>query len=253
VPNGVRRLSIYSSAILALGLVVGGWILGSEIRDVRMADRYVSVRGLAERTVKSDLAIWHLPFVETGDDLQTTFSKSQQDQATVLSFLAQQGIPKSDITLGQPSVIDRAANQFNGENKRANRFIVQRQVTVRSENIDQVAAALQKTSELVAHGIVLGTGVSYGPGNAGASYFFTGLNAIKPAMITEATRNARLAAQRFAADSKSKVGTIRQASQGLFTISDADFTGGAGGYSRPGSGIMKKVRVVTTVQYYLVK
>lgn len=245
-----RRIWVISSAILALGLVLGGWILGSEIRGVRMADRYVTVRGLAERNVKADLAIWRLPFIEGGNDLKATFAQSQKDQHEVLDFLSQQGIPKADITLGQPSVADMAANQYGSANSRANRFIVLQQVTVRSRNVDKVAAAVQKTSQLVARGVVLGTGQGYGA--AGVSYLFTALNTIKPAMITQATRNARVAAERFAADSKSKVGTIRQASQGLFTITDADSTGETRGTYEAG-GIMKKVRVVTTVEYYLVK
>lgn len=245
-----RRLWVASSAILALGLVIGGWILGSEIRGVRMADRYVTVRGLAERDVKADLAIWHLPFTEAGNDLKETFARSQQDQREVLGFLAQQGIPKSDISLGQPGVTDMAANQYSSANSRANRFIVQQQLTVRSSDVDKVAAAVQHTSQLVARGVVLGTGQGYNPG--GVSYLFTGLNSIKPAMITEATRNARLAAERFASDSNSKVGTIRQASQGLFSITDAD-SAGEGRETYQSSGIMKKVRVVTTVEYYLVK
>lgn len=252
--NETHRLSIYSSAILAVGLVLAGWVLGGEIRGIRMADRYVAVRGLAERTVKSDLAIWHLPFVEAGNDLQATFSKSEQDQHAVLDFLAQQGIPKSEITLGQPSVTDMAANQYSAQNSRANRYIVRQQIIVRSKNVDGVAAAVQKTSELVARGVVLSGGPNYAPGTSGVSYLFTGLNDIKPEMITEATRNARVAAERFAADSHSKVGMIRQASQGLFTISDADASSnGGGGYYPSGGGVMKKVRVVTTIDYYLVK
>lgn len=250
-----QRTAIYSSAILAFGLVLGGWILGREIRDVRMADRYVSVRGLAERTVKSDLAIWPLPFREAGNDLKATFAKSEQDRQAVLEFLAQQGIAKADITLGQPTVIDTQANEF-GTGTHPNRFIVQQSVSVRSTNVDQVAAAVQQTSQLIARGVVLGAGPNYAPGAAGVSYFFTGLNAVKPEMITEATRNARAAAQRFAADAGSQVGTIRQASQGLFTITSADDTsaGGEGsGGDQSGGSMMKKVRVVTTVDYYLEK
>ncbi|MGH9434512.1 MAG: SIMPL domain-containing protein [Terriglobia bacterium] len=248
-----RRISIAASVVLALGFIIGAWILGAEIRGVRMADRYVAVRGLAERTVKADLAIWPLPFREAGNDLKATFARSEQDRQAVLDFLAQQGIPKAEISLGQPSVIDTQANQFGTPN-RPNRFIVEQRIWVRSKNVDQVAAAVQKTSELIARGVVLGADPSYGPGSGAVSYLFTGLNAIKPEMITEATRNARVVAERFAADSKSKVGGIRLASQGLFTITSADSTSSSGyAGSQSNSGIMKKVRVVTTIDYYLEK
>lgn len=245
----MNRATLWGSGFIAIGLIVGGWLLGSQIKDVRMADRYVTVRGLAERTVNADLAIWPLSFREAGNDLEATYAKSSQDNAAVLKFLAAQGIPAADITEGQPSVVDTQANEFGGATRAPNRYIVQRSVTVRSKDVAQVAAAVQKTSDLIGAGVVLGGGPGYGGQNS-ASYLYTGLNSIKPDMITEATRNARIAAERFAADSGSAVGGIRQAAQGQFTIASADSTGEGAGPGDNGS-ILKKVRVVTTIQYFL--
>lgn len=244
------RSTIIASALVAIGLILGGLLLGSQIKDVRLADRYVSVRGLAERTVKADLAIWPLVFREAGNDLEATNAKSEQDNQVVLHFLAEQGIPTADITLGQPSVTDTEANAYGGGNRAPNRYIVERSITVRSHEVAKVANAVQQTSTLIAKGVVLGGGPQYGTQN-NVSYVYTELNNIKPAMITEATRNARVAAEQFASDSGSKVATIRQASQGLFSISSADAAseGSYGGSSN--SSILQKVRVVTTIQYYL--
>ncbi|MBB5344268.1 hypothetical protein HDF10_002247 [Edaphobacter lichenicola] len=120
--------------------------------------------------------------------------------------------------------------------------------------MDKIAKAGQKTAELVQAGIVVGGG----NGQGGIRYQFTGLNALKPDMITEATRNARASADRFAADSGSQVGSIRSANQGVFSISAAE-SGAAAGDEGDGGGtnadasIMKKVRVVATVDYYLVR
>ncbi len=251
--NEASRSTVAASALVAIGIVLGGWLLGSQIKDVRLADRYVSVRGLAERTVRADLAIWPLSFREAGNDLKATYAKSEQDSQAVLQFLAAQSIPQADITLGQPSVTDTQANDYGGA-RAPNRYIVQQSNTVRSHDVDKVAAAVQKTSSLIAGGVVLGGGQQYGQQNS-VSYVYTGLNFIKPEMITEATRNARAAAERFAADSGSKVGTIRQASQGLFSISSADAAsageGNSYGAGQSNASILQKVRVVTTIQYYL--
>ena len=249
-----HTLSTSSSVILALGLILGAWILGSEVRDVRLADRFVAVRGLAERIVKSDLAIWPLRFREAGNDLKATFAQSEQDRQVVLDFLAHQGIPKSDISVGQPNVIDTEANEY-GPAKHPNRFIVEQQISVRSTNVDQVAAAVQKTSELITRGVVIGAS-NYSTGSGSVSYSFTGLNTIKPEMISEATRNARAAAERFAADANTKLGTIRHASQEPFIIASADDTSPAGegpGGDQSAGSMMKKVRVVTSVDFYLGK
>jgi len=235
--------------LLALGLIIGGWVLGSEIKATRLADRYVTVKGLVERSVKSDLVIWPLTYKEAGDELGALYAKTEADKKTVLQFLSDQGIQSSEIELGIIRVVDTQANEYGGGTRAPHRYIVEQQITVHTSRVDQVAAAAQKTLQLLQKGIVLG-----GNPGQGLAYKFTGLNAIKPDMITEATRNARAAADRFAADSGSKVGSIRTANQGVFSILPADQAGdGAEGGFGADASLMKTVRVVTSVEYYLEK
>ena len=256
-----QRLShpLASAAVLGLclflGLVIGGWVLGSQIKDIKLADRYVTVKGLVERTVKSDTAIWPVTFKEAGNDLPQVFAKSEADKNAVLKFMADQGITLQEITIGQIQVTDKQANEF-GNNQAGQRYVVQQTVTVNSSDVDKIARAGQKTAQLVQAGIVVAGGYGQGIG-----YRFNGLNGLKPDMITEATKNARAAADRFAADSGSQVGAIRSANQGVFSISSAD-AGIPPGGSEEGVGpvdtqadasIMKKVRVVSTIDYYLVR
>lgn len=239
--------------LLAFGLLAGGWTLGAQIKATRLSDRYVSVRGLAEREVKSDLAIWPLGYKDAGDDLSSLYAKTEADKKTVLQFLSEQGIQSSEIELGVIRVVDTQANEFGGANRAPHRYIVDQEITVRTPRVDQIAAASQKTMLLLRQGVVLDN--SRGQQ---LMYKFTGLNSVKPDMITEATRNARAAADRFASDSGSKVGSIRQANQGVFAILPANAgsdTSEPGEISFAGSSadssIIKTVRVVTSVQYYL--
>lgn len=235
--------------LLALGLIIGGWVLGSEIKATRLGDRYVTVKGLVERNVKSDLVIWLLTYKEAGDELGALYAKTEADKKTVLQFLSAQGIQSSEMELGIIRVVDTQANEYGGGTRAPHRYIVEQQITVHTSRVDQVAAAAQKTLQLLQKGIVLG-----GNPGQGLAYKFTGLNAIKPDMITEATRNARAAADRFAADSGSKVGSIRTANQGVFSIMPADQAGdGAEGGFGADATLMKTVRVVTSVEYYLEK
>lgn len=252
--NGVTesnfRGTILLGALLALGLIVGGWVLGAQIKATRLADRYVTVRGLVERKVKSDLAIWPLSYKEAGNDLALVYARSEADKKAILEFLEQMGIQSSEIEVGVVRVVDTQASEYGGTNRAPYRYIVEQQITVRTSRVDQVAAASQKTSQLLQKGIVLNS-----DRGGSLTYKFTGLNSIKPDMITEATRNARAAADRFAADSGSEVGSIRQATQGVFSILPADQGDSEGEYSgySAGSSLMKTVRVVTSVQYYLEK
>jgi hypothetical protein len=249
------RAAALLGSLLAIGLILGGWVMGAQIKAIRLGDRYVTVKGLVERRVKSDLAIWPLSFKEAGDDLSLVYGKTETDRKAVLDFLQQQGLQPSEIEIGIIRVVDTQANEYGGGTRAPQRYIVEQTITVRTSRVDQVAAVAQRTILLLQKGIVLG-------GNPGQSltYKFNGLNSIKPDMITEATRNARAAADRFASDSGSKVGAIRQANQGVFSIlsaeqgGDASETGEAGGeaYGSDAS-LMKTVRVVTTVQYYLEK
>lgn len=239
---------------LFLGLVLGGWLLGNQIKETRLADRYVTVKGLVERTVKSDSAIWPVTFKETGNDLQQVYAKSEEDRSAVLKFFAQQGITPQEISVGQIQVTDKQANEYGGNNQGGPRYIVQQTVTVSSKDVDKIAKAGQMTAQLLQAGIIVVGG--YGQG---IRYVFNGLNALKPDMITEATKNARASADRFAADSGSQVGSIRSANQGVFSITAADAGSagpgeeGGGGASSPDASIMKKVRVVATIDYYLLK
>lgn len=118
-------------------------------------------------------------------------------------------------------------------------------IAIRSSDPATVLAASQRVGELVSSGVVLSSG---GDGSGGGPTFvFTGLNKLKPSMIADATARAREAAQQFAADSKSEIGDIRQASQGVFEILPRDQAAGISEESQ----VAKTVRVVSTVDYSL--
>lgn len=139
---------------VGLGLVVGGWMLGSQIKATRLADRYVTVKGLVERKVKSDLVIWPLTYKEAGDDLASLYARTDADKKSVLQFLDEQGIESAEIELGAVRVVDTQANEYGG-NRAPHRYIVEQRITVRTSRVDQVAAAAQKTMQLLQKGIVL--------------------------------------------------------------------------------------------------
>ncbi|MBS1814416.1 MAG: SIMPL domain-containing protein [Acidobacteria bacterium] len=232
---------------LFLGLVLGGWMLGSQIKAIKLADRYVAVRGLAERNVKSDLAIWTLTVSASGDDYASVLHQAADGKDKTVAFLTSAGIQQNEIAVASPDVTDKQAREY-GNNDKGPRYLVSQQVVVTSPRVDAVSAANAKTASLLDQGVMLGRNQ--------VQYKFSSLNSIKPDMISEATKNAREAAERFAADSGSKVGAIRSASQGQFSIS-APNEGGAEpnpyGGDNGDSSMMKKVRVVTSTDYYLEK
>jgi hypothetical protein len=232
------------AAVLALGLALAGWFVGHGFLRGRTATRYVEVKGLAEQEVAANLALWPLRFVATGDDLAVTQAEITRDTREVFAFLARHGIDTAGVQLMALEVSDAEANRFQGE-RGGTRFVIQQTLMVRSHKPEVVLTASQRVSELVRAGVVLSSSGEYGIG--GPTFVFTKLNDLKPAMVKQATANARAAAEQFAADSRTTLGDIRYANQGVFVILPRDQAPGV----NEGAQLQKIVRVVSTVQYLL--
>jgi hypothetical protein len=238
-----RTYSGYAAWILGLclggGIAIAGVYLGESLKESRKPQRVVSVRGLAERDVDADLAVWPITFSETSNDLADLYNRIVDKRKTIAGFLAEAGFGSADISFSAPQVSDQHARENNEDRSRAAfRYLGKATVTVRSSNVPLVKKTIEQSGSLVGKGIVI-VGEDW---ENRTQYLFKGLNTIKPQMIEEATRNARAAAEKFASDSGSKIGKIRSASQGLFEITDRD----------QGTPDKKQVRVVTSIDYSLV-
>ena len=231
--------SVIASIILAVGIAGGAALLGSQLSDGIESfvnrDRIVTVKGLAEREVKADRVIWPVGYRELGNDLQDVYKQIEVRQNQVLTFLKKAGLTDAEISVTAPKVSDAQAEGYGSQEKKFRYNMVQ-SITVTTDKVDLVLDLMKRQSELLKDGVALANDYSWQ-----TSYQFTGLNTIKPAMIEEATKNARTAAEKFAGDSGSTLGKIRRANQGQFSISDRD------GFTP----YLKNVRVVTTVEYFL--
>jgi hypothetical protein len=192
---------------------------------------------LAERDVPADIAVWPIRFAVANNDLTDLYASIQANTKEIVSYLLASGFTEAEITTAPPIVTDKFAQEYSGQEINM-RYTAQQVITVYSNKIDTVRASQGNLTELGKKGIALG-GNEY---NQKAQFLFTGLNGIKPAMVEEAARNARSIAEQFASDAKSQVGKLKSANQGQFTIEDRDSN----------TPYLKKVRVVSTVEYYLV-
>ena len=234
------------AALVAAGLAAGGFLAGQGFAKARMADRFVTVKGVAEREVVADLAVWNIQFASGGNDVAAVQRTIAANVELTLAFLERYGIARDQVSVAGLRVVDVAANPYQ-QGPTTNRFSVTQTMVVRSEDPGVVEEASQNVSELVEAGVVLVSGQEYGPG--GPTYVFRGLNDVKPEMLAEATARAREAATEFARDSESRLGGIRRASQGVFQILPRDPAPGLTEQSR----IEKTVRVVSTIEYLLLR
>ncbi|MDX9834865.1 MAG: SIMPL domain-containing protein [Desulfobulbus sp.] len=230
--------ALFLGVCIALGLAALGYQLADGVMRFRAMERTVSVKGLAEREVAADVAVWPIRFSEAANDLTALYTTLQRKNELVVDFLVRAGFPREEITAAAPAIIDRQAQSYSDANRAEYRYVGTSTLTVYSGQVDRVRGAMRDLVELGKQGIAL-SGEEYG---GRPEFLFSELNAIKPAMIEEATRNAREVAEKFVRDSNSRLGRIRTANQGLFSIQDRDNN----------TQHLKRVRVVSTVEYYLV-
>ena len=227
---------VVAALLIALGLVGAGWFASQGMARLRTADRYVTVKGSAERIVDADLVVWPLAHSVGGNDLADVQRRLDANTATIRGFFTDAGFKPGEIVVSPPRLEDRWAYAY-GDNRPPERFRYSTTVTLRTSNVANARSGLRKSGALVSRGVMLGA-----EGEAGGPDFdYTQLNDIKPALIAEATANARKSAEQFAKDSGARIGGIRSANQGVVDISNRD----------QGSPQVKKVRVVTTVEYFL--
>lgn len=234
----MKNLDWIKTLIIFSSIVIAGFFIGNMHKTGKKYDRFVQVKGLSEREVYADLAVWPMNITLTGNDLKSLKKEIEKQNEEVYDFFLRQGFDKNEITKGIANINDSRANIYNSNSQNNEyRYLAKSEFTVRTKEVKKLQKALIESLELISKGILLGSKNTWRP----IEYIFTGLNDLKPSMIEEATKNAREVAEKFARDSESQVGEIRIARQGLFTIKDRD----------QNTPEIKIVRVVSTIDFQL--
>ncbi|MGZ8188431.1 MAG: SIMPL domain-containing protein [Methylosarcina sp.] len=236
--NQAKRINTLILGLsIFLGLTSLGYLLGRAVVHFKEYERSVTVKGLSEREMPADIVIWPIAFTEAGNDLGALYKSIEAGKKNIEGFLVLKGIEPTEITHSLPSITDKSAQQYSSGQRDEFRYTALQTVTVYSSQVAKVRTAMNELAELGKQGIAFKGGEYENQ----TEYLFSGLNQIKPEMIEEATTKAREVALKFAEDSNSKLGKIKQASQGQFTIDPRD----------KNNPHIKKIRVVSTVEYYL--
>lgn len=241
---------IISSIAIIIGMTIGAIILGRALERFKSEDRYISVKGFSEREVKSDFVVWTIKTRIANNDLNEGSRSIEEAKNKVIDFLIKNGIKQNEIIQKDLIVNDKKAQEYGNNIGDSYRFIIDKIIQVRSTDVDNIQKVSSLTDDLLKAGVVLSNRNDF---QGSVKYIFTKLNEIKPAMLTEATNNAKNAAIQFTKESNTELGSLRKANQGLFTIIDRDdFLSGqnnGGYYPMSGTDLYKKVRVVVNVDY----
>ncbi len=221
-----------------LGLLAFGLSIKSSVIAFKRFERTVTVKGLSERELPADTVIWPIVFSTATNDINELYDQLDYESGLVLKFLKEHGIKPDEINIGIPEITDKFARKYSDTYRARFRYTAQQTITVCSKRVDTVRSIMKAMVELGKQGVVF----SGDPYETKPEFLFTKLNKIKPVMIEEATKKAREVALKFAKDSNSRLGKIKRARQGQFSIRDRD----------KNTPWIKKIRVVSTVEYYLI-
>ena len=225
-----KKNMIQGGAIVLAALVLGICMICT-VRTLKSYDDTVKVRGLCEKEVPADRVVLRVHYSMQDNDLATLRGSVEAADQTVIGLLKQAGFSDEEIKYTSANYNDRYDSYYT--NNILFRYSANQSINVFTSKMDKVGEIQNKLdSELLKRNII---------SNTYASFEYNGLNDIKPAMIAESLENARTAADEFAKNSHSKIGKMRTASQGYFEVEDLD----------ENTPQVKKVRVVTTVEYYL--
>jgi hypothetical protein len=202
-----------------------------------MLDRSVTVKGLAESEYPADIVIWPIQYTSASNDLEALYQEIETQNTKIVDFLKNKDIEAQEIALGTPKITDKLAQQYGGGEDSKFRYMAVQTITVYSSKIDAIRNVMPQLSELGKTGIAF----SQADYDAQVEYIFSRLNEVKPQMIEESTTNACSVAEKFATDSQSRLGKIKKATQGQFTINNRE----------KNNPHIKHIRVVSTIEYYL--
>lgn len=237
----MEKVKILPSFVLGFFIFIGlgtlGYFFKTAFMESKNLERTVIVKGLSEKEVLSNIVIMPIKLTRTSNNLEFLIIDIDNDTNKVIKFLKDNGLKDEDITLGAISIVDKMANEFSNQ-EFSIRYLATKVINIYSSEIEKVRALSGKLSELSQAGILFKTD-DY---DSKIEYVYTKLNDIKPSMIEEATSNARAVAQKFAHDSNSKLGKIKKATQGQFEVISRD----------KNSEHIKNIRIVSTVEYYLI-
>lgn len=241
------RPTVTTAAVLglciALGPIGAGLFVYKSVQNVKANDRYVTVRGLVEKTIKADRGALEITFKVSGNDLSQMHKKLLEDSEHIQQFVQQEGFTPKEIGQTATRVTDLHMREFgNNSAPSPERYLIEHTVTVNSPQVDKLKILSGKTGELIQKGI----SVSY----SNVRYYLDKFNQLRPQLISQAMKNATEVAQSFADTTGSQIGGIRQANQGVIRLTSPDVSPNQE-YDDGAGSLIKQIRVVSTVQFFL--
>lgn len=228
-PTNTTAEKIKDNAIgfIGIAMIIFSVVFFFSAKSFSKQGAFVEVKGLSERIVKADRAIWSLNFEAKSNNIDALSAEIEKNISAVKAFLTAKGFEASEVNVAPINIYQDTYSEA------LFRYNANVQMSVYTSKVDLVKSASGETLSLVRQGISMSQNF--------ISFEFSDINSIKPEMLEEAIKNARVSAEQFANDSGSSLGKVARANQGVFDITEKD----------PGSPEFKKIRVVSTLRFLL--
>lgn len=227
---------------IAIGPSIAGFFIYKGILEAKMSDRFVTVKGLVERVEKADRGMWDIRFKVSGNDLSALYQKMSKDSNVIKEFVTKAGFHADEISVSAPRVTDLHAREYSSGQLSPERYLIESSVYVNSKNVDVLNTLSSKTAELLNEGVSISS--------TNTIFYLDKFNDLRPQLIADATKNAEEVAESFAKNTGSDIGGIRRANQGVITLTSPDASPNQS-YDDGASSLLKKIRVVSTIEFYL--
>lgn len=228
---------------VALGPSIAGFFIYKGILEAKRSDRYVTAKGLVERVEKADRGVWEVGFKVSGNNLAELYQKLSHDSEIIHAFIKTKGFDDSEITINSPWVVDLFAREYgNADSLPPQRYVLENSIFVNSLKVDALSQLSTMTGEFIRQDISIS--------RSGARFYLDKFNKLRPQLIVEATKNAQEIANSFAKTTGSQIGGIRRANQGSITMTSLEASPNQE-YDEGVNSLMKKIRVVSTIEFYI--
>ncbi|MBP6060678.1 MAG: SIMPL domain-containing protein [Candidatus Pacebacteria bacterium] len=223
----MENIKNYSAWIVGVAVVVFSLIFFFSAQNFSDQGKYVEVKGLSEKIVKADVAIWSMSFDVKSNNVDSLYADIDKNTLAIKSFLKTKGFEDSEVNVAPVSIYQDTYKDS------LFRYNSTTQLSVYTKKVDNVKSASQDTLLLVKQGVTLNQNY--------IEFQFSDINSVKPEMLAEAIKNARASAKQFADESGSTLGAVSRGNQGVFDVTEKD----------PGSPEYKKIRVVSSLRFLL--
>lgn len=202
-----------SAIIFAIAIVIAAWFLGDSYVSRANPDGVISVTGSGSENFTSDLIVWEGRFSQVSQNLEMAYNELNRDKTTVRNYLIQKGIKEENIVFNSVQTSERRKEQYENGNYIGSIFQgyqLTQNVKIESNDVEKVEQVSREITELLNKGVQFNS--------TPPRYYYTKLADLKIEMISKATEDARLRAEKIAENSGGQLGALKSANLGVFQI-----------------------------------